>query len=77
MGVNAQHAIVAQPRMHMDVEVRHLLKRCFTDRMPKADTVVRKSCANRPGNPGYGRHQRRTSHLIQFPDVSQMLSRDH
>ena len=64
-----------EPRVNVDVKVRHLLERGFADGMPKAETLVRKRCGDCTRDLREGLHQRRSSAGGKLADVRHMLFR--
>jgi hypothetical protein len=61
--------------MHVDVQMRDLLERRFTDRMPETDSLVRESFAHGLGYADHRRHQRRARLIVQFAHVLKMTAR--
>src|SRR3546814_10009544 len=45
--IHAQEVVAVQSRVHVDVQMRHLLGCSGTDRVPQAQTLVRKGLAYR------------------------------
>lgn len=72
--IHAQEIIAVQPRMHMDVQVRHFLKRRRANRVPQAQALVRKGFANRCGDLDDAGHEGSAGAFIQFPDIRKMCA---
>lgn len=74
--IDSQDVIVSKTGMNVNMKMRHLLKRCLADGVPKTHALVRKYCADRSGDPRHGRHEGCPGRIIQFADVSEVPTRN-
>ena len=74
--INSQDVIVSKTGMNVNMKMRHLLKRCLADGVPKTHALVWKYCAYRAGDPRHRRHEGSPGRIIQFADVLEVTTRN-
>ena len=75
-GIHPQEIVSRSARMDVNMEMRNLLKRSRSDRVPQAQALVRKRQHDSSCYTTDGCHERGAGGLIQFADVCQMGSRN-
>ena len=74
--IDSQDVIVSKTGMNVNMKMRHLLKCCLADGVPKTHALVREDCANCAGDPRYGRHEGSSGRIIQFAHVLDVTTRN-
>jgi hypothetical protein len=74
--IDSQDVIVSKTGMNVNMKMRHLLKRCLAEGVPKTHALVRKYCADRTRDPCHGRHEGSPGRIIQFADVLKVTTRN-
>jgi hypothetical protein len=73
MWIDLKQAVVGHSWVYMDVQMRHLLKRCLADGMPHTQPLVGESCGNGATDSCNRRHKRRARGVVKLTNVTKML----
>ena len=73
MWIDLKQAVVGHSWVYMDVQMRHLLKRCLADGMPHTQPLVGESCGNGASDSCNRRHNRRARGVVKLTNVTKML----
>src|SRR5437868_2719648 len=74
--IDSQDVIASKTGMNVNMKMRHLLKCCLADGMPKTHALVRKYCADRAGDPRHGHHERGCGRLVKLAHVPKVVTRN-